>query len=224
MADTRSMEDLLRVPVRLEKAIVIPPILADEYRINVELLDFIDPFFGSENDDPYSHINRFYLITETFKINQVPDDVVKLILFPLTLKGAASKWLDREPPNSITSWTDLASKFVNRFYPHSKTLEIRKEIMNFQQRFDETFAEAWERFKDLMRRCPHHGFSELFQVDIFYNALMQNDQDSLNTAAGGNVYYRTPYDALKIIENKSRARTANNKPVVSTPYHYDNSF
>ena len=224
MAGTRSMEELLKIPVHLEKAIVIPPIVADEYRINVELLDFIDPFFGSENDDPYSHISRFYLITDTFRINQVPDDVVKLILFPLTLKGAASRWLNREPPNSITTWDDLASKFLNRFYPHSKTLEIRKEIINFQQRFDESFAEAWERFKDLMRKCPHHGFSELFQVDIFYNALMQNDQDSLNTAAGGNLYCRTTYDALKIIENKSRVRTAQSKMVVSSPYHYETSF
>ena len=224
MAGTRSMEELLKIPVHLEKAIVIPPIVADEYQINVELLDFIDPFFGSENDDPYSHISRFYLITDTFRINQVPDDVVKLILFPLTLKGAASRWLDREPPNSITTWDDLASKFLNRFYPHSKTLEIRKEIINFQQRFDESFAEAWERFKDLMRKCPHHGFSELFQVDIFYNALMQNDQDSLNTAAGGNLYCRTTYDALKIIENKSRVRTAQSKMVVSSQYRYEKSF
>lgn len=212
MADMRSMEELLRIPVRFEKVIVIPPILADEYQINVELLNFIDPFFGFENDDPYSHISRFYLITETFKINQVPDDVVKLILFPLTLKGAANRWLDYESPNSITTWDDLASKFVNRFYPHSKTIELRKEIINFQQCFDETFAEAWERFKDLMRKCPHHGFSELHQVDTFYNSLTPSDQDSLNNAAGGSIMTRTPKDVLTIIENKSRVPISRNKP------------
>ncbi|GJX34870.1 hypothetical protein Tco_0246427 [Tanacetum coccineum] len=41
---------------------------------------------------------------------------------------------------------------------------------------------AWDRFKDLLRACPHHGFSELHQLDTFYNALNSNDQDSLNSA------------------------------------------
>nr|GEV85694.1 reverse transcriptase domain-containing protein [Tanacetum cinerariifolium] len=51
-------------------------------------------------------------------------------------------------------------------------------------RFDESFSEAWDRFKDLLRACPHHGFSELHQLDTFYNTLNSKDQDSLNSAAG----------------------------------------
>nr|GEW23828.1 reverse transcriptase domain-containing protein [Tanacetum cinerariifolium] len=43
---------------------------------------------------------------------------------------------------------------------------------------------AWDRFKDLLRTCPHHGFLELHQLDTFYNALNSKDQDSLNSAAG----------------------------------------
>nr|GEY38500.1 DNA-directed DNA polymerase [Tanacetum cinerariifolium] len=61
---------------------------------------------------------------------------------------------------------------------------LRNEITRFQQRFDESFYEAWDRFNDLLRACPHHGFSELHQLDTFYNALNVNDQDSLNSAAG----------------------------------------
>ncbi|GJS74566.1 hypothetical protein Tco_0707407 [Tanacetum coccineum] len=53
----------------------------------------------------------------------------------------------------------------------------------FQQRFDESFYEAWDRFNDLLRACPHHRFSEYNQLDTFYNALNANDQDSLNSAA-----------------------------------------
>ncbi|GKD21848.1 hypothetical protein Tco_1223551 [Tanacetum coccineum] len=49
------------------------------------------------------------------------------------------------------------------------------------------FPKVWDRFKDLLRACPHHGFSELHQLDTFYNALNANDQDSLNSAAGGNL-------------------------------------
>ncbi|GKD75368.1 hypothetical protein Tco_1333650, partial [Tanacetum coccineum] len=85
-----------------------------------------------------------------------------------------------------------------------------------------------DRFKDLHRACPHHDFTELHQLDTFYNALTPTDQDSLNVAAGGNLLTKTPRYALTIIENKSNVRNSRNKPVVtklsmnapssSTPY------
>ncbi|GJW21177.1 reverse transcriptase domain-containing protein [Tanacetum coccineum] len=65
-----------------------------------------------------------------------------------------------------------------------KRFTRRNEIMRFQQRFDESFYEAWDRFNDLLRAFPHHGFSELHQLYTFYNALNSNDQDSLNSATG----------------------------------------
>ncbi|GJV18954.1 hypothetical protein Tco_1367974 [Tanacetum coccineum] len=68
----------------------------------------------------------------------------------------------------------------------------------------EVFYEAWDRFNDLLRACPHHGFSELHQLDTFYNALNSNDQDSLNSAAGGNFLDKMPRDCLRIIESKSK--------------------
>ncbi|GJW10449.1 reverse transcriptase domain-containing protein, partial [Tanacetum coccineum] len=71
------------------------------------------------------------------------------------------------------------------------------------------------RFKDFLRACPHHGFTELHQLDTFYNALTPTDQDSLNAAAGGNLLTKTPRDDLTIIENKSKAHNSRNRPVVS---------
>nr|GEV06012.1 hypothetical protein [Tanacetum cinerariifolium] len=84
-----------------------------------------------------------------------------------------------------------------------------------RQRFDESFYEAWDRFNDLLRACPHHGFSELHQLDTFYNALNVNDQDSLNSAAGGNLLDKMPREYLKIIESKSKVRQSRAKAVVA---------
>nr|GEV34484.1 hypothetical protein [Tanacetum cinerariifolium] len=86
----------------------------------------------------------------------------------------------------------------------SPTTNLRNEISNFQQRFDESFHEAWDRYKNLLRACPHHGFTELHQLDTFYNALNPADQDSLNSAAGSNLLERRTQDVLTIIENKSK--------------------
>nr|GEW95837.1 reverse transcriptase domain-containing protein [Tanacetum cinerariifolium] len=67
------------------------------------------------------------------------------------------------------------------------TTYLRNEITNLLQKLNETFNEAWEHFKDLLRQCPHHGFSELHQLDTFYNVLNPNDQDALDSAARSRV-------------------------------------
>nr|GFC59771.1 reverse transcriptase domain-containing protein [Tanacetum cinerariifolium] len=126
--------------------------------------------------------------------------------FPFSLEGEARIWLDKEPPRSILTWEDVVSKFINQFFSPSKTTYLRNEITNFLQKSNETFNEAWERFKDLLRQCPHHGFSELHQLDTFYNALNPNDQDALDSAAGGNFLDKIPRESLSIIEIKSKVR------------------
>ncbi|GKD53054.1 reverse transcriptase domain-containing protein, partial [Tanacetum coccineum] len=152
-------------------------------------------------------------ITSTIKYRDVPNSAIKLTLFPFSIKGATQIWLEKEPPRSILTWEDLVSKFINQFFPLSKMINLQNEITNFQQRFEETFSEAWKCLKDLLRACLHHSFMKLHQLDTFYNALTPTDQDSLNAAAGGNLLTKTPRDALTIIENKSKVHNSWNKPV-----------
>nr|GEY50517.1 reverse transcriptase domain-containing protein [Tanacetum cinerariifolium] len=143
-------------------------------------------------------------MTTTLKYRDVPNVAIKLMLFPYSLEGAARIWYEKKPPNSIITWDDLVNKFVNQFFPLSKTTHLKNEISRFTQRFEDTFGEAWDRFKEMLRAYPHHGFSELTQIDTFYNGLTEQDQDSLNAASGGNLLNKTTREALKIIENKSK--------------------
>ncbi|GJT59956.1 reverse transcriptase domain-containing protein [Tanacetum coccineum] len=172
-------------------------------------------FYVFEKEDPHAHIRWFNKITSTIKYRDVPNSSIKLMLFPFSIEGAARIWLKKEPPRSILTWEDHVSKFINQLFPPSKTTNLRNEIMNFQQRFDESFCEAWDRFKHLLRACPHHGFMELHQLDTFYNALTPTDQYSLNVAVGGNLLTKTPRDALTIIKNKSKVHNSRNKSIVS---------
>ncbi|GKD61570.1 hypothetical protein Tco_1299079 [Tanacetum coccineum] len=187
-----TMSEFLQAPTKgYEDAIVIPAILAENFELKVGLLQLVtlSQFHGFERDDPHAHIRWFNKITSTLKYKNVPHDAIKLMLFPFSLEGSAWIWLEKEPPRSIHTWEDL--------------------------RFDETFSEAWDRFKDLLRKYPHHGFSELHQIDTFYNALTQSDQDSLNATAGGNLLNRTPRDALTVIKSKSKVCSSRNKLIVS---------
>ncbi|GJS07020.1 reverse transcriptase domain-containing protein [Tanacetum coccineum] len=218
MDDNRTMAQLLEAPTEgYEDAIVVPEINANNFEIKHGLLNLVQnkQFFGHDKEDPHAHIRYFNKITSTMKFPNVPSTSVKLMLFPFSLEGAARIWLDKEPPRSILTWDDLVSKFINKFFPPSKTTNLRNEITRFQQRFDESFYEAWDHFNDLLRACPHHGFSELHQLDTFYNALNSNDQDSLNSAAGGNFLDKMPRECLKIIESKSKVRNSRSKPVVA---------
>nr|GEU73673.1 reverse transcriptase domain-containing protein [Tanacetum cinerariifolium] len=161
----------------------------NNYRDNIQ--EFVSQasankqFFGHDKEDPHAHVRYFNKITSTLKFPNVPNTSIKHMLFPFSLEGAARIWLEKEPPRSIFTWDDLVLKFINQFFPPSRTTNLRNEITNFQQWFDESFSEAWDRFKDLLRACPHHGFSELHQLDTFYNALNSKDQDSLNSAKKG---------------------------------------
>nr|GEV22545.1 hypothetical protein [Tanacetum cinerariifolium] len=198
MADNRTMEELLQPPTEgYGEAIVIPEINADHYdEIKTNLLQLVqaNPYHSFERENPHTHINNFNMITSTLKFRDVPNDVIKLMMFPYSLEGNARVWFDKEPPKSILTWEDLENKFVNQFFPPSKTTHLKNEISRFTQRFEETFGEAWERFKKMLRAY------------------------SLNAAAGGNLLSKTTREALQIIENKSKVPYLINKPNVSRMY------
>ncbi|GJU77522.1 reverse transcriptase domain-containing protein [Tanacetum coccineum] len=218
MVDQRTMAEFLHAPTEgYAEAIVVPPILAEHFELKHSLINMMtsDQFFGLEKDNPHDHIRWFNKITSTIKYKDVPNSAIKLMLFPFSLARAACRWLEKEPPCSILTWEDLVSKFINEFFPPSRTTNLRNEISNFEQCFGESFHKAWDRYKDLLRACPHHGFTELHQLDTFYNALNPTDQDSLNSAAGGNLLERSTRDVLTIIENKSKVRNSRNKSIVS---------
>nr|GEX66146.1 reverse transcriptase domain-containing protein [Tanacetum cinerariifolium] len=217
MAD-RTMEELLQAPTEgYGEAIVIPEILAENFEIKMNLLQLVqtNKFHGFEMDNPRTHISNFKRMTSTLKYKDVPNDAIKLMLFSYSLEGASRIWYEKEPPNLILTWDDLVNKFVNQFFSPSKTTHLKNEISRFTQRFEETFGEAWERFKEMLRACPHHGVSELTQIDTFYNGLNEQDQDSLNATAGGNILSKTTREALKIIENKLKVRYSRSKSNVS---------
>nr|GEX49232.1 reverse transcriptase domain-containing protein [Tanacetum cinerariifolium] len=193
MADTRTMSKLLQAPTEgYGDAIVLPPILAKNFKLKFGLLQLVtsSQFHGFKRDDPHAHIRWFNKITSTLMYQNVSNEAIKLMLFLFSLDGAPQICLEKVPPHFILTWEDL-------------------------QRFDDSFGEAWDRFKDLLRKCLHHSFPELHQIDTFYNALTQFDQDSLNAAADGNLLNRTPRDALTIIRNKSKVRISQNKLIVS---------
>ncbi|GJX96386.1 reverse transcriptase domain-containing protein [Tanacetum coccineum] len=193
MADNRTMAQMLQAPIEgYEDAIVVPPINANNFELKQPLINLVQSNKFTGRQDPHNHLRFFNKVTSTFRHPEVLNTSIKLLLFPFSLDGETRDWLDKEPPRSILTWDDLVSKFINQLFPPSKTTYLRNKITTFYQEPNETFNEAWERFKELLRQCPHHGFSELHQLDTFYKSLNTNDQDALDSAAGGNFLDKMP--------------------------------
>ncbi|XP_050233223.1 uncharacterized protein LOC126681711 [Mercurialis annua] len=118
-------------------------------------------FYGLANEDPNAHIADFLEICDTFKMNGFTDDAIWLRLFPFTLKNKAKAWL-----NSLASGS---------------------EITNFGQSDGESLHEAWDRFRELQRSCPHHNLPNELLMQTFYNGASEATRGMIDAAAGGSL-------------------------------------
>ncbi|GJZ90237.1 retrovirus-related pol polyprotein from transposon TNT 1-94 [Tanacetum coccineum] len=110
-------------------------------------------FSSSDNEDANKHIEKVLEIFDLFHVPNITDQLM-LRVFPISLTRAASRWLRNEPTGSIKTWEDLKTTFLNKYCPPGRTAKKMKEINNFQQEPDETLYQAWERFKELLMKCP----------------------------------------------------------------------
>ncbi|GJU83915.1 hypothetical protein Tco_1291461 [Tanacetum coccineum] len=121
-----------------------------------------------------------------------------LRVFPVSLTGAVSRWLRNEPTGSIKTWEDLKTKFLNKYCPPGQTTKKIEEINNFQQEPDETLYQAWERYKELLMKCPQHYLTEMQEVILFYNGMDVPPRQILDSK--GAVPTKTAEDAKKAIQ------------------------
>ncbi|GJY79424.1 hypothetical protein Tco_0485225 [Tanacetum coccineum] len=131
----------------------------------------VDTFFRNKNEDAHEHVERVLDIVKLFNIPGVSHDAVMLRVFPITLTGAAKRWVDRLPPGTVDSWDLLKKAFIQRYCPPSKIAKQLEEIYNFKQEGDETLYQVWERYNNLLYRCHTHDINNHQKVNIFYNGL-----------------------------------------------------
>nr|GEU85802.1 reverse transcriptase domain-containing protein [Tanacetum cinerariifolium] len=184
MADNRTMEELLQAPTEgYREAIVISEINADHFEIKMNLLQLVqaNPYHGFERENPHTHINNFKRIT--LKFRDVPNDVIKLMMFPYSLEGAARVWYDKEPPNSILTWKDLVNKFMNQFFPPSKPPTLRMKSLDL--------------LKDLRRHLERHGNDLRKCLDHVVEREIEETTDKEQTNfQGSTAHIQPPVDLI----------------------------
>lgn len=94
----------------------------------------------------------------------------------------------------------MTEKFLLKYFPLAKTIKLRNDITSFAQSELETLYNARERFKDLLRMCPHHGLPLRLQVYTFYNSLNPFTRQLIDAADGETLNNKTSEDAQEFIE------------------------
>ncbi|XP_074296623.1 uncharacterized protein LOC141626985 [Silene latifolia] len=186
-----------------------PRIQANNFEIKNALLNLVqdNQFGGGPLENPNDHLNDFLENCDMYKSNGVSDDAVRLRLFPRSLRGSAKDWLKNCDPDSFKTWDELASAFLNKYFPPSRTAKVKSELQSFTQEEDETLYEAWERYKKLQRLCPHHGISEAELVNNFYKGLTQDLRLSLDAGSGKGALDILGHKAAKELIEEMASRT-----------------
>ncbi|GKF12869.1 hypothetical protein Tco_0050795, partial [Tanacetum coccineum] len=128
-------------------------------------------FSGSDHEDANEHIEKVLETIDLFHIPNITIDQVMLRAFPMSLTRAASCWLRNKPTSSITTWDGLKTKTLNKYCPPTRTAKKMEDINNFQQEPDENLYQTWDRFKELLMKCPQHYLTKMQEVILFYNGL-----------------------------------------------------
>ena len=124
-------------------AVIVYPTVEGNFEIKPALIYLVqqNQFFGSPTEHPNLHISTFLRLGGTLKENQ---EAIMLYLFPFSLRDRASGWFHSLEVGSITSWHQMRQAFLARFFPHSKTAQLRDQITRFTQKDGESLYDADE--------------------------------------------------------------------------------
>ena len=126
---TDTMEDLRRPIIQEEYSAIRQPTMdANNFELKPALITMVQQhqFTGQPTEDPNEHLSRFLRMANTVKLNGVRLEVIKLHLFPFSLRDIEATWYESLPYGSVDTWEELVEAYLGRFFPPSLTSERRR--------------------------------------------------------------------------------------------------
>ncbi|KAM1024675.1 hypothetical protein ACFX2C_037930 [Malus domestica] len=130
-------------------------------------------------------------------------NILKMKAFPFSLLEKAKDWLYELAPGTVTSWESMKRAFLEKFFPTSQVILLRKKISGIQESQGESFPTYYERFKALVASCPQHQMKVELLLQYFYDGLLPLERQMLDASAGGALVDKTPRDAKTLIANRA---------------------
>ncbi|RVW68509.1 hypothetical protein CK203_063421 [Vitis vinifera] len=205
-----SMRDRMHPPRMSAPSCIIPPL--EQLVIRPHIVPLLPNFHGMESENPYAHIKEFEEVCNTFREGGASIDLMRLKLFPFTLKDKAKIWLNSLRPRSIRNWVDLQAEFLKKFFPTHRTNGLKRQISNFSAKENEKFHECWERYMEAINACPHHGFDTWLLVSYFYDGMSSSMKQILETMCGGDFMSKNPEEAMDFLSYVSEVSRGWDEP------------
>ncbi|KAB2606299.1 S ribonuclease [Pyrus ussuriensis x Pyrus communis] len=173
------------------------------FELKSSLLHHIPKFHGLSMEDPNKHLKEFEVVCSSMTPVTVDGSILKMKAFPFSLMDKAKDWLYELAPGTVTSWESMKRAFLEKFFPTSRVILLRKKISGILQNHGETFPAYYERFKGLVASCPQHQMKEELLLQYFYEGLLPIERQMLDASAGGALVDKTPRDAKMLIANRA---------------------
>ena len=126
-----TMEDFWRLFIQDEYSTVRQPAMkANNFELKPTIITMVQQhqFIGHPSEDPNEHMRRFMRMANTVKLNGVRPEVIKLQLFPFSLRDVATTWFESLHVGSVSNWEELVEAYMSKLFPHALTSEWRGEI------------------------------------------------------------------------------------------------
>ncbi|CAN6570909.1 unnamed protein product [Malus baccata var. baccata] len=175
----------------------------DEFELKSSLLNHIPKYHGLSMEDPNKHLKEFEVVCSSMTPVNVDGNILKMKAFPFSLMDKAKDWLYELAPGTVTSWESMKRAFLEKFFPTSRIILLRKKISGIQQEEGESFPTYYERFKSLVASCPQHQMKEELLLQYFYEGLLPLERQMLDASAGGALVDKTPMAAKVLIANRA---------------------
>ena len=189
------------MPMReVAQSAIVLPADANQFQIRPQILSTLPTYFGLENENPYQHIRAFEEKCSICMDDKVNPESVYLKLFTFSLRDKAKNWLIALKPASISCWNDLKKEFLTKFFGISRTYALRGQIMGYRQKPNESYDQTWERFKDLLLACPHHGYEKGRIIGFFYDGMLPQTKQFIDMMCGGGFFNKTQTQAWDFLE------------------------
>ncbi|CAN6560290.1 unnamed protein product [Malus baccata var. baccata] len=175
----------------------------EEFELKSSLLHHIPKYHGLSMEDPNKHLKEFEVVCSSMTPINVDGSILKMKAFPFSLMEKAKDWLYELAPGTVTSWESMKRAFLEKFFPTSQVILLRKRISGIQQEEGESFPTYYERFKSLVAPCPQHQMQEELLLQYFYEELLPIERQMLDASAGGALVDKTPTAAKTLIANRA---------------------
>ncbi|CAM8972291.1 unnamed protein product [Rhodiola kirilowii] len=169
--------------------------------INTAVVHHLPKFSGTKGESATAHLQCYHGICQNLRPYGVEVEDFKLKAFYFSLIDSANDWFLSLPSGSIHTWDQMQKKFLNKYYPVGRAMQVRRQLQELRQGPNETMYEYVEKFNALEQSCCNLGLPEKLIVEYMLDGLRRLDRKLLDASAGGTIMNLSPAGVRRKIMN-----------------------